>query len=196
MRGTWPRHVQPVWDGSGVAGRRVLVRCYHGLGDTVQFIRFAAPLRAAGGRGDSCGRSRRCASWWRRRPGWTASCRCTTRAPEVAYDVDVEVMELPHLFRTDLGTLPAAVPYLYVAGTARPAGPSLNGADRLHVGVVWRAGDWDDRRSVPVRLLAERLADVPGVQWHVLQQGPGLAERPASFGVAPPGPATRRRRRG
>ena len=50
-----PRHLQPVWDGSPVGGRRVLVRCYHGLGDTVQFVRFAGPLRAAGGRGDRVG---------------------------------------------------------------------------------------------------------------------------------------------
>ena len=25
--------------------QRVLIRCYHGLGDTLQYIRFAAPLR-------------------------------------------------------------------------------------------------------------------------------------------------------
>lgn len=41
----WPRHHQFVWSGAPLAGRRVLVRCYHGLGDTIQFIRFAAPLR-------------------------------------------------------------------------------------------------------------------------------------------------------
>ena len=40
-----PRHLQPVWDGSPLEGRRVLVRCYHGLGDTVQFVRLALRLR-------------------------------------------------------------------------------------------------------------------------------------------------------
>ena len=33
-----PEHL--VWDGSPLAGRSVLVRCTHGLGDTLQFIRF------------------------------------------------------------------------------------------------------------------------------------------------------------
>lgn len=41
----WPRHLQYVWRGAPLRGKRVLVRCYHGLGDTIQFLRFAAPLR-------------------------------------------------------------------------------------------------------------------------------------------------------
>ena len=36
------------------------------------------------------------------------------------------------------------------------------GDGRLRVGLVWKAGDWDDRRSIPVDLLAP-LAQVPGV---------------------------------
>ena len=41
-----PYHLRWVWDGSAVDGRHVLVRCYHGLGDTIQFARFL-PLLAA-----------------------------------------------------------------------------------------------------------------------------------------------------
>ena len=37
----WPRHLQYIWDGTPLTGKRVLVRCYHGLGDTIQFIRYA-----------------------------------------------------------------------------------------------------------------------------------------------------------
>src|ERR671932_1565581 len=39
-----PRHEQWVWDGRPLAGRRVLVRCYHGLGDTIQYARFLPQL--------------------------------------------------------------------------------------------------------------------------------------------------------
>jgi hypothetical protein len=42
---SWPRHMRPVWDGAALDGRHVLVRCYHGLGDTIQFIRYV-PLLA------------------------------------------------------------------------------------------------------------------------------------------------------
>src|SRR6476620_4345563 len=40
-----PRHEQSIWDGRPVAGKRVLVRCYHGLGDTIQCSRYASLLK-------------------------------------------------------------------------------------------------------------------------------------------------------
>src|SRR3954462_4376565 len=40
-----PRHLQQIWRGERLENARVLVRCYHGLGDAIQFIRFAEPLR-------------------------------------------------------------------------------------------------------------------------------------------------------
>src|SRR4051812_29740209 len=36
----WPRHMRPVWEGAELTGARVLVRCYHGLGDTIFFARY------------------------------------------------------------------------------------------------------------------------------------------------------------
>jgi hypothetical protein len=41
-----PYHRRWVWDGRPYRGRHCLVRCYHGLGDTIQFARFL-PLLAA-----------------------------------------------------------------------------------------------------------------------------------------------------
>jgi hypothetical protein len=170
-----PRHLQPVWNGDPVDGKRVLVRCYHGLGDTIQFIRFAPLLRE---------RAAEVTVW--AQPALIpllGTARGIDRllplhdgAPEVEYDVDVEVMELAHLLRVTPATLPAEVPYL----RAEPAPLPRDG--RLAVGIVWKAGDWDDRRSVPIALLAP-LAELPGVELHVLQRGEGLAERPAGFGT-------------
>src|SRR5205823_5264560 len=37
---SWPRHMRPVWDGAPMSDAGVLVRCYHGLGDTIQFSRY------------------------------------------------------------------------------------------------------------------------------------------------------------
>src|SRR5205085_377265 len=48
--GDLPRHLQAVWDGKPLDGKRVLVRCYHGLGDTIQFIRYAPLLKAVAAR--------------------------------------------------------------------------------------------------------------------------------------------------
>jgi hypothetical protein len=170
-----PRHVQWVWDGTRVEGRRVLVRCYHGLGDTLQFIRYAPLLRSV---------AAEVVVWaqpalipiLRTLRGIDRLLPLHDGAVEADYDVDVEVMELAHVFRTTLDTIPADVPYLHVAPAPLP------GDGRLRVGLVWQAGDWDERRSIPVALLRP-LAGIPGVALHVLQRGPALAEKPTGFGI-------------
>ena len=171
-----PRHQQYVWDGAAVTGRRVLVRCYHGLGDTLQFIRFAAPLRELASE----------VTVWAQEPlipllstvaGIDRLLPLHDGTPEVAYDVDVEVMELAHVLRATPSTVGDAVPYLHV----EPAPIARDG--RLQVGIVWECGDWErDRRSIPFALLAP-LAAVEGVALHAGQRGPGLAARDPSFGT-------------
>jgi ADP-heptose:LPS heptosyltransferase len=164
-----PRHLQYVWHGRPLEGKRVLIRCYHGLGDTIQFIRYAPLVRAIA------------AEVIVRAQAPILSLLGTMRGidrllplddgePEAEYDVDVEVMELPHVFRTTLETLPARVPYLHVV----PAPISRDG--RLAVGLVWRAGEWDERRSVPFNLLAP-LSQIEGVEWRILQRGAGAADK-------------------
>lgn len=168
----WPRHQQYVWDGTPLAGRRVLVRCYHGLGDTVQFIRYVPRVKAV---------AREVIVWAQPAllpllgsvPGIDRLLPLHDGAPEAEYDVDVEVMELPHVFRTTLATLPAEVPYLRSVPIAWPR------TGHLRVGLVWQAGEWDPRRSIPPRTLAPLLA-CPGVQFLLLQRG---ARLPAELGL-------------
>jgi ADP-heptose:LPS heptosyltransferase len=78
-------------------------------------------------------------------------------------------MELPHLLRTTLATLPARVPYFNVAPAPRPlADPAT-----FLVGVVAAAGNWDQRRNVPTKLLTS-LTEVPGVALFNLRPGSDL----------------------
>jgi hypothetical protein len=157
-----PRWQQSVWDGSSVAGKRVLVRCYHGLGDTIHFIRYARLLKEV---------AAEVIVWTQ--PSLMPLLR-TVRgidrllplhdgSPDVEYDVDVELSELPYVFRTTLETVPADVPYVFV----EPAVIEHDG--RLQVGLIWESGDWDERRSVPFSEI-KRLGEVKGVAWHVLQR--------------------------
>jgi hypothetical protein len=170
-----PRHFQQVWRGSPLIGKRVLVRCYHGLGDTIQFIRYAPLVKAI---------AAEVIVW--AQPSLIPLLR-TARGvdlllplhdgqPDLEYDVDVEIMELPHVFRTALWTIPAEIPYLHVDPLPLPPG------EGLAVGIVWRAGDWNDRRSIPFSLLAP-LAEISGITWYVHQHGAGLAEQDGGFGV-------------
>ena len=173
-----PRHQQWIWNGDPILGKRVLIRCYHGLGDTIQFIRYAPAVRAL---------AREVTVWVQ--PALLGLLRGTAGVDrwlplhdglaDTSYDVDVEIMELPHVFRSTLATLPAQVPYLYVPPAAAPSETSE--PRRCHVGVAWQAGDWDPARSVPLRLLAT-LAEIPGVTLHALQRGSALADWRDEFG--------------
>ena len=156
-----PRHFQRIWDGTPLEGRRVLIRCYHGLGDTLQFIRYLPLVRAI---------AREVVVWVQRSllplvEAAYADVRFLPLhdgGPDVAYDVDIEVMELPYAFRTTLSTIPCNVPYL------RPTAATLADADVPRVGVNWRAGDWDTRRSIPFELISQ-LLEVNTVSWYQVQ---------------------------
>ena len=45
-----PAFRQPLWDGSPLDGRPILLYADHGLGDSIQFIRYASMVKARGGR--------------------------------------------------------------------------------------------------------------------------------------------------
>lgn len=155
-----PRHMQHVWDGSPLAGRRVLIRCYHGLGDTIQFIRYAPLVRAVATE-VSVWAQAELIPLLRTVPGIDRIEPVHDGSPELEYDVDVESMELPHVFRSTLATLPAEVPYLH----AEPARVVHDG--RLMVGLVCTAGEWDRTRSIPIELLAP-LGALHGVDVRLL----------------------------
>jgi hypothetical protein len=150
-----PRHLQRIWDGAPLADRRVLVRCYHGLGDTLQFVRFLPRLAATA----------RSVSLWAQ-PAlldlfdnlWPTVELLPLHdgVPKAAFDVDVEVMELAHVFRITPDTIPAEVPYLRVPGS--PPRPGRPCSRKPTVGIVWRGGGWDMCRSVPFVNLAPLFA--------------------------------------
>jgi hypothetical protein len=173
-----PRHFQYIWDGSSLVGKRVLVRCYHGLGDTIQFIRYMPLIKAV---------AAEVIVWAQQEllpllqtvQGIDQLLPLHDGTPEVAYDVDVEIMELPHIFRTTLETIPNTIPYLHAEPRYLSTDP-----EQLAVGLVWRAGNWDGRRSVPFSLLAP-LALVPGVQLFILQGDAEQAGWQQGLGINP-----------
>ena len=164
-----PRHEQWVWDGRPLAGRAVLVRCYHGLGDTIQFARFL-PMLASIARETIVWAQPPLLGLLARLPRVGRLLPLHDGTPAVDYHVDIEIMELAHALRVDAGCLPACVPYFDVPAAARPSGS-------FAVGVLAQAGDWDPRRSLPADLLA-RLAQSGDVSLFNLQLEPPLAGMP------------------
>jgi len=173
-----PRHFQYVWTGAPLHGKRVLVRCYHGIGDTVQFIRYASLLKAVASE----------VIIWAQPSllpllagvdGIDRLLPLHDGTPDVDYDVDVELMELPHVFRTTLANVPARIPYLHVDPMPLPWDD-----DRPVIGLVWRAGDWNEARSIPYALLAS-FARLDGVRIVILQPDAASAGWNGEFGWHP-----------
>lgn len=170
-----PFHLRHVWNGTSLAGRHVLVRCYHGLGDTIQFIRYMPMLRRIAA-SVTVQAVPMLHGLLRTVSGIDGVVALDYQASDPPFEVDIEVMELPHAFRTTLATIPDEVPYLRVdARRVYAAMPRARDEPRLKVGIAWSAGDWDRRRSVPLAVVAP-LAAIPDVALFNLQRGPALAE--------------------
>lgn len=143
------------WEGEELTGKRVILRCLHGLGDAVQFLRYAPGLRAQASKLivevppnlltlapalDGIGEV---ISWGESAPPFVPH-----------WDVQVEVNELPYAFRTQSCDLPVATEYLRLPHALR-CNAELRSFDRsrFRVGVVWAGGLWNASRSVPFNLL-------------------------------------------
>jgi hypothetical protein len=158
------------WDGRPFHGRKVLIRCLHGLGDTIQFIRYAPLIReharALIVEAQPALKSLVVASR-------LADAVVTWGEPEPPWDQQVEIMELPRIFRTQLKTIPDKVPYLDVPST--PVIATHPGARALRVGVVWASSSYNPARSVPFDDMA-RLFDLRGASFFSLQVGEERAQ--------------------
>lgn len=155
-----------VWDGTPVDGRVVRVRCLHGLGDTLQFMRFVPLLQR---------RARRLhflvqpalLDLLQGLPGLGEVSTAWTDDPPAA-ELEVEVMELAYLFRCEARDLPP--PYAGFILRARGALPDLRDpAAQHHVALLWAASSWDSTRSLRLEQLAP-LFGRPGTRFYSLQQ--------------------------
>lgn len=171
---TLPRHYQRIWNRADPRGRHVLVRCYHGLGDTIQFIRYATMLESI---------ASSVTVWCQPQLfpliSTVRGCQRLLALHDgdvgIDYDIDVEVMELPYVFRTTLETIPRQVPYLHVPDAAVHFEPTI--------GIAWRGGAWDPGRAIPFDLVA-RLLKLPSIRWISLQQDARDDERHPSLNTA------------
>jgi hypothetical protein len=167
---TGPRHLQRIWRGEDLTGKHVLVRCYHGLGDTIQFLRFMRPLRDI---------ARSVTVWCQsellplvqRAAGVDRAFALHDGAPDVDFEVDIEIMEVPHAIKARREHVEMRAPYVSLPPAVEPTLPHERG---LAVGLVWEVGNWDKRRTVPPALLGH-LA-VPGVTLCSLQRGARTCE--------------------
>jgi tetratricopeptide (TPR) repeat protein len=168
---------QPLWTGrESLAGKTILIHCEQGLGDTLQFIRYVPFLVERGARvllevqppllpllHDFPGTA-----------GVYAKHGATMN-----FDFHCPILSLPRAFETDLGQIPAAVPYLKAPPRAAEAWKKkLSAKDRLRIGLVVSGNPKhknDRNRSIPLEKFAP-LFKALKADWFLVQKELGGAD--------------------
>jgi hypothetical protein len=162
---------QPQWRGeSDPNGKTILIFSEQGLGDSIQFCRYATMLAEAGAN-----------VLVEVQPSLKALLSRLSGIKQVfargetlpAFDLQCPIMSLPLAFSTTLETVPANVPYL----TASPAKSTewqarLGPKSKPRIGIAWSGSPTqknDRNRSIPLARLALIAAD-PRFEFHVLQK--------------------------
>lgn len=171
------RFRQPVWDGSRPEGLRILLTAEQGLGDAIQFVRYV-PLLAERGAAVYLECPWRLVPLLRSVRGLAGVVPAGSVPPE--FDVHLPLLSLPRVFGTDLGNIPAQVPYLEVPAESieRWRAWIRERSRGLSVGLCWASnaqGKNAASRSMRLEELAP-LAGTAGLTFFSLQRGPQAAE--------------------
>jgi tetratricopeptide (TPR) repeat protein len=186
--------VQPQWRGEPVAGKTILLHCEQGLGDTLQFCRFAKYVADRGAR-IMFEAPRALAALVRSLDGVDELVIRGEGLP--AFDLHCPLLSLPLALNTTVANVPAEVPYL------RPDAPRrahwkarLGTSNKLRVGLVWSGGFrveqpelWrvNSRRNIPLAKLAPLKH--PGIEYYSLQKGePAQSDLAAAIAARWQGP--------
>ncbi|MFM2129193.1 MAG: hypothetical protein RL477_739, partial [Pseudomonadota bacterium] len=163
----------PEWDGRPIPGRTLLIQHEQGMGDAIQFLRFAADAERMGARVIYRG-PKRLLALARGIAGVAGTTALEDPAPR--FDSWAPLMSLPRLVKAATGQRLGRGGYL-APEAARMAiwRDRLKGVPGCRVGIGWQGNpDYaaDGERSFPLALF-EGLARLPGVSLIGLQQGAG-----------------------
>lgn len=166
-----PELPQPRWDGSPLNGRTILLHADFGHGDSIQFVRYWPLVQAKGGQVIvHCHPSLK-----RFFQISIPSCQIIGHGePLPPFDCHYTLMSLPHIFATDLSSIPSA-PYLHADPQDIAVWQNrITQIPHPRVGLVWQGNFQhinDRNRSIPLSLL-EPLAQIADINFINLQKGP------------------------
>jgi len=151
---------QPRWSGeSSLHGKRIFLYAEQGLGDTIQFCRYASLVAARGGH-----------AILEVQPGLgelladldgVAELQ-VAGSPVPQADYQCPLMSLPGAFNTTLETIPCRVPYLHVNPTELQRCQELLGPrQRPRVGLVWSGNPRHSNDRARSMTLRQMIAHLP-----------------------------------
>jgi hypothetical protein len=168
---------QPKWQGEPLNGRTILLHAEQGLGDALQFVRYAPLVAARGGRVILDIYSE-LGPLLKQLPGVSIIVHNGIGLPP--FDLHCPLLSLPMLFGTDLQSIPDTVPYLTVPQASlslwrQKLGPRAG----PRVGIAWSGNPKhrdDARRSIPFEIFATLLTGHPQIEFHIVQTDTGSAQ--------------------
>lgn len=126
---------KPRWQGENLDGRTILLYPEQGLGDVIQFSRFAAAVSEKGGRVIV-----KCPPPLKRLLATLGGVdQLIAEVDEtVAFDVQAPLMSLPYLLGCDADTMPASVPYLSAEPDRVSHWKQRIGGQGFKIGIAWQ----------------------------------------------------------
>lgn len=170
----------PVWQGEPLEGCLLVLVAEQGLGDTLQFVRFASAFAAQGARVIL-----ECPTALHPILSRTADISRLVAPKDAPPDADfcLPLLSAPHRLGLTLDTVRPQPPYIFAAPErAQSWRERLAGDGSPKIGIVWQGNarcPGDAQRSIALRHFAA-LAKLPGVRLISLQKGPG-SEQLAGF---------------
>jgi tetratricopeptide (TPR) repeat protein len=162
---------RPAWSGQPLQDKTIMLWAEQGLGDTIQFVRYATHLKALGAK-----------VLFRAADGLEAFAEAFPGIDKVVergftrvdFDYYLNTISLPYVFGTNLASIPAEIPYVRCdPDRALHWARRLQSGNDLKIGIVWAGNPkhvLDRHRSMPLAAFVP-LAGLPGVQLYSLQKG-------------------------
>ena len=167
---------QPSWLGSpDLKGMRLLVHWEQGLGDTIQFCRYAALARARGATVSLMVQKKLCQLVRTLDANIDV---CADDELKSDFDYHCPLLSLPHAFGTRMDSIPAKTPYLFAEPERILRWRARIGNYGFKVGINWQGNKQsptDRGRSFPLSLF-HRISLIPGVRLISLQAGTGTEQ--------------------
>jgi Flp pilus assembly protein TadD len=175
----WP---QPIWDGSGFAGKTLLLHVEQGFGDIIQTVRYLPMVINQGGKVIlQC--QKELLSLIKTVEG--VEDIVARDEPLPAFDIHCPLLCLPMIFDTNLDTIPAKIPYIKADDLlVKRWKEKIGDSSSVKVGLIWQGNPVhrrDRERSIAFEKLAP-LAAIDGISFYSLQKGDGSeqAKNPSS----------------
>lgn len=170
---------KPIWDGSPLNGKSILVHAEQGFGDTIQFVRYLPMVKALGGHVIFECHNRLIRLLENCKGIDMILGRSSTTVPKVCFDFHIPLLSLPGLFGTTLDSIPSDIPYVTAdSRLVEKWRKILHHDSNIKIGIVWSGNPSfknNHNRSCSLSDFAA-LAEIPGLSFYSLQKGPTSVE--------------------